>query len=307
MILFLSQQFSGTADVLMNLFQHRNISVFRLNLDMFESYKFLWNDKGFEIINPVGHCCKSHEISEMCFFHGSIPGMCSYVGEAEAYAQERQWLISWLNCLYNCFACYARENKLTKLWSPYEVQYAKTLQMKLAKKYFHVPEFKLHWGHIFTHHKVIAKPLTSRPLSNMALIYARVVDQAELDPMWPWFTQEIAEGNRDAPVVYINGKVHCYQFASERGNLTDWRVTQGTDANQWIPWDAGTEFEENIRLFMKDINLKYGRLDFIIGGNKPQFLEVNPSGQFDWLDDEKLTLHNEVVDAILDPTTTILG
>ena len=53
------------------------------------------------------------------------------------------------------------------------------------------------------------------------------------------------------------------------------------------------------------MNLKFGRLDFIIGGKEPQFLEVNPVGQFGWLDDEKLTLHNEVADAILDASTTI--
>ena len=136
--------------------------------------------------------------------------------------------------------------------------------------------------------------------------YAHIVDRSELHPDWPWFTQEIADGNRDATVVYINGKVHCFQFAAERGDLTDWRVTQGTDSNQWIPWDAGAEFEEKIRLYMKDLGLKFGRLDFIIGGKEPQFLEVNPCGQFGWLDDEEtLTLHNEVLDAILDQSSTV--
>ena len=131
------------------------------------------------------------------------------------------------------------------------------------------------------------------------------VNAADLSPDYPWFTQEPAKGNRDATVLYINGKVHCYQFATERGELTDWRVTQGTDANKWEPWDAGEDFENKVRAYMQDLGLKFGRLDFIIGSGEPEFLEVNPCGQFGWLDDENFTLHNEVLDAILDPSSTI--
>ena len=56
---------------------------------------------------------------------------------------------------------------------------------------------------------------------------------------------------------------------------------------------------------MRELGLKFGRFDFIIGGKEPQFLEVNARGQFGWLDDEKLNLSNEVVDAILDLSSTI--
>ena len=50
----------------------------------------------------------------------------------------------------------------------------------------------------------------------------------------------------------------------------------------------------------------YNQIDFIIGGSEPQFLEVNPEGQFGWLDDENgLPLHNEVADAILDPDSVV--
>ena len=203
--------------------------------------------------------------------------------------------------------CYGTQHNLIRLWHPHGFGHAKTFQMELAKRYFQVPEFRLYWGFTMGSHKLIAKPLTQRPLSNGEMMYARIVDQADLNPKWPWFTQEIADGDRDATVLYINGKVHCYQFATTRGELTDWRITQGTDANRWISWDAGDEFERKIHLYMHDMKLKYGRLDFIIGGQEPQFLEVNPSGQFGWLDNENgLPLHNEVADAILDPSSTII-
>ena len=65
-------------------------------------------------------------------------------------------------------------------------------------------------------------------------------------------------------------------------------------------------FKDRLNAFMSELGLKFGRFDFIIGGEEPQFLEINARGQFAWLDDENLTLHNEVVDAILDPSSTII-
>ena len=60
---------------------------------------------------------------------------------------------------------------------------------------------------------------------------------------------------------------------------------------------------------MDRLGLKFGRLDFIVGDEtEPQFLEVNPCGQFGWLDEEgSRPLHSEVATAILDPATALEG
>lgn len=215
---------------------------------------------------------------------------------------EGKWIKSWLNQLHSCFARFALDRRLARLWTPFEPFFPKTLQMEIGREYFAVPDFAFHWGFTPTSKTVIAKSLTSRFFEDKNCPYAKKVDRNRLDPRFPWFTQDVAPGNRDATVLYINGKIHGFQFASERGTtLTDWRVTQGTDQNKWFPWDGGPLFNRSVDLFMKEIGLKFGRLDFIIGGKEPQFLEVNPCGQFGWLDDTDLTLHNEIVDAILDP------
>jgi hypothetical protein len=57
--------------------------------------------------------------------------------------------------------------------------------------------------------------------------------------------------------------------------------------------------------FMNAADLKFGRLDFVVDGNDWAFLEVNPNGQYGWLDDESLSLHHRVLDAILDPDSTL--
>ena len=303
MILFLTTQYSGSSDCLMEVFTRRGIKAFRFNFDLFHKYKFIWHGNNYTITDPVGRRICSQEISTVICYKALL---ASYnFAEFEASLNEGTWLKSQLNYLYCCMVKHADEQDLLRLWQPLEERFPKTWQMQLASKYFAVPDFSIYWGEHYSSHKMIVKTMVARPMSDQSMFFAQIADRADLDIDYPWFTQEIADGNRDATVLYINGKVHCYQFATERGEVTDWRVTQGTDLNQWISWNAGKEFEEKIELYMKDMGLKYGRLDFIIGGKEPQFLEVNPCGQFGWLDDENLTLHNEVVDAILNPSSTI--
>ena len=304
MILIISGKISGSTDTLMELLEERKIPAFRFNLDMFSNYRFWWKNDDFIIEDKTGRICKSEELTAMVFYKGTLMFEQPFENE-DKYAPEQKWVVSTLNQIYRCLMCFGMEHGLLHLWHPHEHHFAKTLQMKIAKKYFAVPDFYLYWNHTLQQDNVIVKSLTQRPLSSGEMMYAKIVSPTNLDPLWPWFCQNVAEGDRDATVVYINGKVYCYQFATERDDLTDWRITQGTDANKWIHWNAGKEFEEKIDSYMKELRLKYGRLDFIIGGKEPQFLEVNPAGQFGWLDDENLTLHNEVVDAILDPSSTI--
>ena len=304
MILFLTSSKTGTADDLVSIFEQRGIPFFRFNTDLYDHYQFLWQNNEFEIIDPLGRVCNSRNVS-ICIMYKCIlwpPFMKKCFPKITHY----EYVTHILNELCGCIANWAMAGKLLRLWHPTEYAYPKTKQMSLAKRFFAVPDFSIHWGVPLGGGKVIAKQLVQRPLDDGTLPFAGIVDRAELDPAYPWLTQNVADGDRDATVLYINGHVHCFQFATVRGEITDWRITQGSEKNKWIRWDAGSDFENRIRRFMQEAELKFGRFDFIIGGKEPQFLEVNARGQFGWLDDSKLTLSNDVVDAILDPSSTVI-
>ncbi len=304
MLFLITTSFCSSSDAIIQILEQRKIDVFRFNLDLYEKYQFAWTSYGFEIIDPLGRSINEKNISIAAIYKATLP-----YGEDMPFGYllngEEEWVKSTLNYITNSLAGWLKEQNLLRLWTAWEIHYFKVKQMELAKKYFVVPDFLIHWGFSLSSKKVVIKTLTQKFFSDKTFPYVATIDRNKLDHNFPWFTQDIADGDHDATVLYINGKIHCYQFATARGDLTDWRVTQGTDANQWVPWNAGKEFEEKVDLYMKDMGLKFGRLDFIIGGKEPQFLEVNPVGQFGWLDDENLTLHNEVVDAILDPSSTI--
>ena len=304
MYLIVTSKLSPSSDAIMHTAATRSESMFRFNLDMFDSYRFEWRNDCFEIADPTGRTCRSTDLKGMSFYHARM-AVDQPLDNPAPFAGETKWVISWLNHVHDALVDYALDHHLLRVWTPFALLKTKPLQMKIAKQYFAVPDFRIHWGKNLPPHRVISKQLTQRTFSDGAVPFAQKVDISTLDPQWPWFTQEIADGDRDATVLYINGKIHSYQFATVRGELTDWRVTQGTERNKWIPWEPGPDFECKVADYMREMGLKYGRLDFIIGGKTPQFLEVNPCGQFGWLDDDSHTLHHEVVDAILDPSSTV--
>jgi D-alanine-D-alanine ligase-like ATP-grasp enzyme len=65
------------------------------------------------------------------------------------------------------------------------------------------------------------------------------------------------------------------------------------------------QITESIGGFMGAAQLKFGRLDFVISDTQAWFLEVNPNGQYGWLDGEDLAIHRRVLRALLDPAATI--
>ncbi len=300
MILIVTTSHTRTVDDLVSIFTDRHIDFFRFNTDLYDNYQFLWQGDNFEIIDPVGRVCNSAEVS-ICVMYKSFLRQLT-----NPQIENPRYIMTIVNGVCCCIANWALQRKILRLWHPHEYAYPKTLQMEIAKKYFSVPPFSLHWGFSMSSKEVVAKQLVQQALDDNTLPYVERVDRALLDTKYPWLTQNVALGDRDATVLYINGAVHGYQFATERKELMDWRTTQGTELNKWVPWDTGKDFQDRIRAYMNELKLKFGRFDFIIGGQEPQFLEVNSRGQFGWLEkEEDMALHNEVADAILDPSSTI--
>lgn len=231
--------------------------MFRFNTDLYDKYQFLWQQDEFEFLDPAGRVCNSRDVS-LCVMYKCVQWVSSNKKYNNGISNPK-YVTYILNELCGCIANWAMQKNILRLWHPNEYAYPKTKQMQIARKYFAVPEFSFHWGFTMPEKKVIVKQIIQRPLDDGGMPFADIADRAELDPAYPWFTQDIAAGNRDATVLYINGKVHCFRFATERGNLTDWRITQGTDRNKWEGWDAGSEFEQKVDDFMRELGLKFGR------------------------------------------------
>jgi hypothetical protein len=113
------------------------------------------------------------------------------------------------------------------------------------------------------------------------------VDQRELDPKVPWLVQSHVEARADVTVVFVRGAL--FPFELQR-NFTDrsidWRaVSLDPGFPRWSRHDLPAPVADSIRQYMARLSLDYGRLDFLCrhdGGYA--FLEVNPHGEWGWLD-----------------------
>ena len=184
--------------------------------------------------------------------------------------------------------------------------------MRVAREFFVVPDWSVGWGVRWPVGKRMVKRFVPEALglNRDRHIFVQSVDAERLSPDFPWLTQDIGQGARDATVLYVNGKCFGFEMRLTRAELgvQDWRTLTNSDRDHWRPWVLPAPAQGRITAYMKRLGLRFGRLDFLTTEGETTFLEVNPNGQFGWLDDpSEWPLHRAVLEAVLDPTSSIQG
>jgi glutathione synthase/RimK-type ligase-like ATP-grasp enzyme len=177
--------------------------------------------------------------------------------------------------------------------------------MSIAKKYFIVPNWSVELNNNLRDGICVAKSLSSKVTSNNKIIYTTKINTEHLDIKYPWFLQELIDAEFDITVVYIDDKLFAYELIRKK-DLIDWRKEINKEIQQWKIHEISTEFENTIIAYMNCLSLKFGRLDFLLNSGIYYFLEVNPNGQWAWLDIEnKNGLMAEMVRQISPKTTAM--
>jgi glutathione synthase/RimK-type ligase-like ATP-grasp enzyme len=103
----------------------------------------------------------------------------------------------------------------------------------------------------------------------------------------PAIYQELVEKRSDVRVTYVGGRLFVAEIDSQGDDAAkvDWRRT----ANPDLPHrraELPTSICENLRRLMLALCLEYGAIDLIRTlDDQYVFLEINPNGQWQWLDD----------------------
>lgn len=227
--------------------------------------------------------------------------------ESHVAAAEKKWVLGELRYVFLELAQWAREKGVLRLVDPNaERRMGKIAQMRLARDYFDVPPWTICWGASHPPATRIVKNLAAERIADSDFVYARRVDCSQLDPRFPWFLQDVAEGAYDTTVLFVAGRCWGFRYPRPRTGHDDWRVfIHSDDDPPWVAWPLSEALEQSIQDFMRAAELRFGRLDFVECPSGPSFLEVNPNGQFGWLDSNDLPLHRAVLKAVLDPANTL--
>ena len=100
--------------------------------------------------------------------------------------------------------------------------------------------------------------------------------------------------------IFVCGTNH-FSFARDRTNIKglDWRNQDDlfTNAAQWVPFSLARKDAESLNRLCGELNVDWGRFDFLWSGEELTFLEFNANGQFFFLDPEN---QFGILDAVVD-------
>lgn len=117
--------------------------------------------------------------------------------------------------------------------------------------------------------------------------YSNVVSGAELQEYdltsAPVFVQEFLNPKIDCRVTYVHGKLFPVKILQNgKGMYGDWRLRK--EELEYIPFKLPVYVEDAICKLMKKLNLDFGGIDLALVSGEYYFIEVNPTGEWGWLE-----------------------
>ncbi|MCW3465061.1 grasp-with-spasm system ATP-grasp peptide maturase [Chitinophaga nivalis] len=106
------------------------------------------------------------------------------------------------------------------------------------------------------------------------------------ETIFPSFFQEYVEKEIELRIFYIHEKIFTVAIFSQADEQTkiDFRNYNTEKPNRVIPYQIPAAVADSVRRFMQRKELNTGSIDMILSAaGEYVFLEVNPSGQFEWI------------------------
>ena len=290
MILIFTHKKDFTADFLINQLNERKISYFRLNCEDFlnEPAFTISNSSNFEID------FSGFNISSIWFRRTQIPDLATqYPAESLYFAKEFSSLLENVYCalkdkqwVSDPFKIYLAENKI--------------LQLKTAKKIgFKVPNTLVTnsaetiKSFYYGNEKTVIKPLNSGHVpykGETALFFTNLLNEGHLKELetsvlTPCIFQEYVDKQYELRITVVGEKVFSAKIDSQENSNSkvDWRRGKLDFFKQEIPPDLA----EQCVTLCKELGLRFGAIDIIKErSGEYTFLEINPNGQWAWIEME---------------------
>jgi hypothetical protein len=283
MILILTCSFDQTTDLMIRLLQ--DVPVFRFNIDLWNSYSWVIDGSGYELRDCLGRECHESQVGavylrKLIFDPARI--------DVPAGGSEEDWCRHELLQVWEGIRDLAHETgKLAVIQPSLTGGWNKMRQMRVATRFFNVPDWRVHQGTgtcTFTKPTVV-KTLGATAVGDGGLVMVKRVVHTSLNPGFPWFVQELLESaTHDVTVAHVRGRNFAFEVSRDSFDGEDCRMPTFHGTASWTRTNLSQEECKTITAFMMITGYTFGRLDFLRVKGGLWFLEVNPNGQFAWLD-----------------------
>ena len=286
-----------TADIVMKELDARD--VLRFDIDRPENFTWDFHRRGFRIADRSG----GKEITEttLTSFYLRKPMYFDLI-DVPKYGCAENWLREETDELFGDFFRECQDRGLVALVHCQSNRYGKLRQLIAAEKYFRVSNWHFFHGELpeeLTRGRWVVKSLTQTPIGKSKVFFVKEVDPNALDLSYPWFMQERIDGEEEVTVVYVDGKTYAANAPRNSFGAEDSRQSLMEHPRAWPRCALAQREERAIKGFMDETGYRFGRFDFIRKDGELWFLELNPNGQWAWLDEKnEHGLVSMVADAI---------
>jgi len=124
---------------------------------------------------------------------------------------------------------------------------------------------------------------------NNYIPYTAIIEKCDYDMIinYPVFIQEYVEKKYELRITCIGDKIFPVKILSQSNNSTkiDWRVDNCSSV-EYMKTRINNELKNKCNKLLHCFNLNFACIDLIVGkNNKIYFLDLNPNGQWAWLDE----------------------
>lgn len=293
MVLILSHSLDKTTDVIVE--ELSPVPVFRLNIDLWRDYCIKISDSDFRLVDPEGRVVTEDEVHAV-YLRKLFFNPCRI--DVPSGGTEESWKRAEVEAIWLGIRDLAHEQgKLALVHPAVSGRWQKVRQMRVASNYFNVPKWWVTIGATKNDitERVVAKTFTGSTI-NGGLVTVQEVDPARLSPDFPWFLQtKMQNATHDVTVAWVNGEIFAYEANRAEFSGDDVRASDV----EWKPIFLNEKESASVSAFMSRTGYSFARLDFLKVDGELWFLEINPNGQFAWLDiDRKGGLIRAVTSAI---------
>ena len=260
--------------------------VLRFNIDKPDDFAWDFHRDGFRIADKVSG--KELTDKTLTSFYLRKPMYFDLIDVPKDGCVEN-WRREETDELFNDFFRECQGRGLVALVRSQNNKYGKLRQLLVAGKHFHVALWHFFHGELpaeLENGRWVVKSMTQTPIGQGKVFFVKEVDPCALDLSYPWFVQKRIEGEEEVTVVYIAGKMYAANAPRDSFGGDDSRKALFVNPISWPRCELSPAEERAIKGFMDETGYRFGRFDFIRKDGELWFLELNPNGQWAWLDEK---------------------
>lgn len=306
-VLIVSSSIDYSTDLICIELENRKIPYFRLNRDQFRLFNISLNIDNLIMQMEIGNKVYTfkNKYGNAIYFRApvflrTLNKKCSL--DEQVY--KSQWnafirnliifdKVNWIN---NPVYTYRAENKMYQLAKAAEIGLCipKTVASNVCQK-------------LIENKKYIVKSIDTAIFNEKdtemfmysTVLTGREIMESDLS-LAPVFIQEYLGNKVDIRVTYISGKIYPVKILSNKKGIDgDWRRLDKEDL-QYIPCRIPKETEQLLCQLMNILKLEFGGIDLIESDNRLYFIEVNPTGEWGWLQTTaSIKINRAIVDSLL--------